>query len=81
MFGRSEIVDAWGRVTTLHEKREPAKRVGRGGGGALSRPQGPFMTCDLGRRVSRTPWWNASVSSYVVFAVTIRRTQAGALYP
>jgi hypothetical protein len=43
-------------------------------GGPLSRTQGLFMTCDLGRRVSRTPWWKASVSSYVAFAVAIQRT-------
>jgi hypothetical protein len=29
----------------------------------LARPQVSFMTCDLGRRVSGTPWWKASVSS------------------
>ncbi|KAH0817109.1 hypothetical protein GEV33_005682 [Tenebrio molitor] len=32
-------------------------------GGALSHQQGLFMTCDLGRRVSRTPWWNRSGDS------------------
>jgi hypothetical protein len=35
-----------------NEKREPAKRAGRGG---PLWSQGPSMTCDLGRRVSRPP--------------------------
>ncbi|KAJ3628600.1 hypothetical protein MTP99_015898 [Tenebrio molitor] len=65
-------VDAGSVYPRCNEKREPAKRAGRGG---PLWSQGPCMTCDLGRRVSRPPWWKASVSSFVTLAVGIRRTQ------
>jgi hypothetical protein len=44
-----------------NEKRAPARRAGRGGAGVIL--QGPFMTCDLGRRVAQPPRRTASVSS------------------
>jgi hypothetical protein len=47
------VVYAGAFYPRCNEKREPAKRAGRGG--AVVILQGPLMTCDLGRRVSRRP--------------------------
>jgi hypothetical protein len=49
-----------GQLPRCNEKRVPAIRAGRGGGVVIL--QGPFMTCDLRRRVARPPRWTASVS-------------------
>jgi hypothetical protein len=80
VFGRSLVVYAGAVYPRCNEKREPAKRAGRGG--AVVILQGPLMTCDLGRRVSRPPSVDGLCFISICYpAVAIRRTKVGDTAP
>jgi hypothetical protein len=73
------VVYAGAFYPRCNEKREPAKRAGRGG--AVVILQGPLMTCDLGRRVPRPPLMDGLCFIICHLAVAIRRTKGGGTAP